>query len=59
MIIGLAGYAGAGKDTVGNILIEKHNFRRIAFADKIRSFIYDINPIYSFINKHNIHFFKI
>ena len=44
MIIGLAGYAGAGKDTVGNILIEKHGFRRVAFADKIRSLVYDINP---------------
>jgi hypothetical protein len=45
MIIGLAGYAGAGKDTVGNILIEKHGYRRIAFADKVRGLAYDINPI--------------
>lgn len=44
MIIGLAGYAGAGKDTVGDILIQKHGYRRVAFADKIRSFLYDINP---------------
>jgi hypothetical protein len=45
MIIGLAGYAGAGKDTVGNILIEKHKYRRVAFADKVRGLAYDINPI--------------
>lgn len=44
MIIGLAGYAGAGKDTVGDILIQKYGYRRVAFADKIRSFLYDINP---------------
>mgnify|MGYP006281976585 CR=1 FL=1 len=44
MIIGLAGYAGAGKDTAGDILIQKHDYMRIAFADKIRAFIYDINP---------------
>lgn len=44
MIIGLAGYAGVGKDTVGDILITEHNYRRVAFADKVRSMIYDINP---------------
>lgn len=44
MIIGLAGYAGAGKDTAGDILIQKHDYMRVAFADKIRAFIYDINP---------------
>lgn len=44
MIIGLAGYAGAGKDTVGDILIQKHGYRRVAFADKIKSILYDINP---------------
>lgn len=44
MIIGLAGYAGVGKDTVGDILITEYNYRRVAFADKIKSILYDINP---------------
>ena len=39
MIIGLSGYAQSGKDTFANILIEKHGFKRLAFADKIREFL--------------------
>lgn len=45
MIIGLSGYAQSGKDTVANILVEKHGFTRIAFADKLRECLYLTNPI--------------
>lgn len=45
MIIGLTGYAQSGKDTLANILIENHGYTRIAFADKIRDFIYAVNPM--------------
>lgn len=45
MIIGLTGYAQSGKDTVANILVEKHGYTRVAFADKIREISYEINPI--------------
>jgi hypothetical protein len=44
-IIGLTGYAQSGKDTVASILVEKYGYRRIAFADKIRDFLYGINPM--------------
>lgn len=44
MIIGLAGYAGVGKDTVGDVLIQKYDYRRVAFADKVKSILYDIDP---------------
>src|SRR5690606_12372477 len=44
MLIGLAGYAGAGKDTVGKILIEEHGFRRVAFADKVKELALKIDP---------------
>ena len=37
MIISISGLAGSGKDTIGNILIKKHNFTRIAFADALKS----------------------
>lgn len=47
MIIGLTGYAQSGKDTVANILVDKYGFTRIAFADKIREFLYSINPMIS------------
>jgi hypothetical protein len=44
-LIGLTGYAQSGKDTVASILVEKYGYRRIAFADKIRDFLYGINPM--------------
>ena len=45
MIIGLTGYAQSGKDTVANILVDKYGFRRLAFADKIRDILYELNPM--------------
>jgi hypothetical protein len=36
MIIALNGKKGSGKDTVAKILIERYNFKRIAFADKLK-----------------------
>jgi hypothetical protein len=44
-LIGLNGYARTGKDTLASILVEKYGYRRIAFADTIRSFLYEVNPM--------------
>ena len=44
MIIGLSGYAQSGKDTVAKILVEEYGFTRIAFADKIKELLYEMNP---------------
>jgi hypothetical protein len=44
-LIGLTGYARTGKDTLASILVEKYGYRRIAFADTIRSFLYEVNPM--------------
>jgi hypothetical protein len=49
MIIGLTGYAQSGKDTIANILVEDYGFTRIAFADKIREFLYETNPMFDSI----------
>lgn len=46
MIIGLSGYAQSGKDTVANILVDQYGFTRVAFADKIREFLYESGPDY-------------
>jgi hypothetical protein len=45
MIIGLSGYAQSGKDTVAKILVEKHGYKRIAFADPIRKLLYEMDPL--------------
>lgn len=49
MIIGLTGYAQSGKDTVAKVLVEQHGFTRIAFADKIKDFLYETNPMFDSI----------
>lgn len=46
MIIGLTGYAQSGKDTVAKILVDNYGYERIAFADKIREFLYETAPDY-------------
>lgn len=45
MIVGLSGYARAGKDTVASILVQEHGFRRVAFADALKAVLADLNPI--------------
>jgi CRISPR/Cas system CSM-associated protein Csm4 (group 5 of RAMP superfamily) len=45
MIIGLTGYAQSGKDTLANLLVENYGYTRVAFADKIRDFLYEMNPM--------------
>lgn len=45
MIIGLSGYAGAGKDSVAKILVEQHGFIRIGFADALREHLEILDPV--------------
>lgn len=44
MIIGLSGYSGAGKDAVGLVLVEEHGFTRVAFADALKTVLWDLDP---------------
>jgi hypothetical protein len=52
MIIGLSGYARSGKDTVAKVLIDNYGFTRVAFADKIREMLLDINPYVGVLGMH-------
>jgi hypothetical protein len=45
MIIGLSGYARSGKDTVAGMLIGLHGYDNRAFADGVRQFLVQLNPI--------------
>lgn len=44
MLIGLSGPARVGKDSIAQVLIDHHGYRRVAFADKIREALYALNP---------------
>ena len=44
MIVGLCGYAGSGKDTMANILVQERSFERRAFADKLKDIAYSLDP---------------
>jgi len=38
-IIGIAGYAGSGKSTAADILVNEHGFERIKFADGLKNML--------------------
>lgn len=39
-LVGVCGYARAGKDTIAEMLSKDWGFKRVAFADKLRAFAY-------------------
>jgi len=45
IVIGIAGFAGAGKDTLAIQMVERLGFKRLAFADPMRESLYATNPI--------------
>ena len=50
-ILGIAGNSSAGKDTIANILVEKHKWQVVAFADELkrlcgRIFDYDADTLF-------------
>lgn len=45
IVIGLAGHAQVGKDTIGGILVRDYGFTRVSFADNVREAVYRLNPI--------------
>lgn len=45
IVIGLTGFAGAGKSTVANYLVEQHGFTRLSFAAPLKKMLRTLNPI--------------
>lgn len=46
-LVGLAGWAQSGKNEVG-VVLEGHDYKQVAFADKLREAIEILNPIVGF-----------
>lgn len=44
-VIGIAGYARSGKDTIGRYLVNRYDYTRVAFADAVRDAVYTLNPL--------------
>ena len=44
-LIGLSGYARSGKDAAAEVLVKEFGYTRVAFADKLREFLYALNPV--------------
>ena len=42
MLIGITGKAGAGKDTIGDYLVNQKGFKKIALADPIKRLVKDV-----------------
>jgi len=60
MIIGLCGFAQSGKDTLAEILAKEEGFKRVAFADKMKSILSIINPYVRYVNDHGaVHFLRV
>lgn len=52
-LIGLSGYARSGKDEAAKVLVDKYEFTRVAFADKLREVLYALNPVITIKPYHN------
>ena len=44
-VIGLTGFAGAGKSTVAEYLVKEHGFTRLSFAAPLKKMLRTLNPI--------------
>jgi hypothetical protein len=47
-IIALSGFARAGKDETAKVLVEEFGFKQVAFADKLREMLYQLDPLVAF-----------
>lgn len=45
IVVGLSGYAGAGKDAVADILVRDYGFTKMAFADPLKRMLRRLDPI--------------
>lgn len=46
-VVGITGFAGAGKSTAANYLVERHGFTRLSFAAPLKKMLRTLDPILS------------
>lgn len=44
-VIGVTGFMGSGKDTIGNVLVADYGYARYAFADQLKSMALALDPL--------------
>lgn len=44
-VVGLTGWAGSGKSTVANYLVEEHGFTRLSFAAPLKKMLRTLDPV--------------
>ena len=50
MIVGLTGRKRSGKSTVARLLVERHGFRELSFAARLKRMAADVNPMVHYID---------
>ena len=50
MKLGIAGYAGTGKDEIAKVLEEEYGFQRIGMSDALNEYLMELNPIITVMN---------
>jgi len=43
-VIGIAGYARSGKDTIADYLVDEHNYIKVSFSTPMKEAMYRLNP---------------
>lgn len=54
MILGLTGRKRSGKSTVARLLVDRHGFRELSFAARLKRMAADVNPMVHYIDTHNL-----
>lgn len=58
-IIALSGFARSGKDEAAKVLVQDFGFTKVAFADKLREVLYQLNPLVPDVRPANYKGFSI